>query len=449
MSVGLFNRSGPPVDFSSRPGWANLPIPGNFVPGFVVNVYWKDLQPNGPDDEIPATNALSQALVAANNKGMEQIKVRFFAGIHAPDWAMALGPGSITNYFEPQSGVYETIPPFWDPAFASAQAACMRKLVARYGQNPMFVEWAIAGPMVTFAEPCIIHTVNSSDPAEDAPIAANRAKLIAAGYTQELHDQAFTTAIQSHLGIISASTMAMNPIQQVLPDGSSFQSVARALQVIEEVYTTLGGNGGAGNNSIRHMPPSWNAITDTYPSSLGLIYTRLRELAAMDPRRPTYFQTATSARIGDLYEVCKSAVRMGATMIELPDGVSSYTDSTQPWGMTPAEFDEINAGLRANANMEVEPPPGVDLVEDPNDPGTYLNGVEDPNDPGTFLGLTEDPADPGTFLLDGGGGGEPNPTVTEDPSDPGIFLGLAEDPTDSGTFLGLTEDPLDPGTFKI
>lgn len=47
------------------------------------------------------------------------------------------------------------------------------------------------------------------------------------------------------------------------------------------------------------------------------------------------------------------------------------------------------------------------LIEDPNDPGTYLiyqnSLIEDPNDPGTYLinnpRIQEDPSDQGTYLV--------------------------------------------------
>jgi hypothetical protein len=231
----------------------------------------------------------------------------------------------------------------------------MRQLVDRYGQNPLLKEWAIAGPMTVYAEPAIINVMNVGDPAENVFIQSNRDKLMAAGYTLEAHMAAYTRAIESHIGLLGSSTMAFNPMQYLNPDGTPVASVAKSLEHIEEIAAILGPDGGAGNNSIRHMIPGWNALTDTYPTALDAIYTRLSEIAELTPRRPTYWQTATSARIGNLYEVCRSVVRMGGHMVELPDGVSKYCDSTQPWGMTPAQFDEINAGLQANAQKGTQP----------------------------------------------------------------------------------------------
>lgn len=369
QSVGLFTRGGIPADTSTDPAWAGKTIPNNYVTGFVVNVYWKDLQPNGPNDVIPEANAMTEALAQAAAKNMTQLKVRFFSGIHAPEWAMDLGGGRITDFYEPQSNKYEDIPRFWHPDFAAAQAACMRQLVERYGQNRIFVEWAIAGPMVTYAEPCILHLNKVADPVEQTQIQANRDKLLAAGYTMAQHRAAFTTAFKSHIGLLGSSTIALNPLQTLNPDGTNNNSVADALQLLEEVHDILGSDGGGGNNSIRHMPPSWNATTDTYPNLLDQIYTRLTEISREEPRRPTYWQTATAERIGNLYETCKSAVRMGATMIEL---ASKFTESNQLWGMTPEQFDEINAGLRANAGVTNggDPPP------DPDPTTTNLSYVE-------------------------------------------------------------------------
>ena len=343
-SVGLFQRQGTPSDTSTQPGWSGLSILGGYVKGMVVNAYWNDFQPTATTDSVPATNAISTAIAFATANGL-QLKVRLFAGVHAPGWAKALSGGSVTM-FEPQSSVFFECPRFWHPDYIAAFGAFMAKIKEAYGLDPAIDEWAITGPMTYYAEPMLTQTATQADPVKNTETANNRARLIAAGYTIAAHDTAFRQCIDMHTGLRGVSALACNALQQVNSDGTFTKSSAKTVSLMTYARTVLGGRGGVGNNSLRHSPPNWDAVNDVWPGEYATIYTQIKTMG-----HPSYIQTAQPTLVGNLYEACKASARMGVTMIELPGGTSSYTSTGTAAGLSPAQFDEINGLLAANAAL--------------------------------------------------------------------------------------------------
>src|SRR5712692_6808847 len=124
---GLIDRNGPPP-----PEWLGQ------MGGFVVNAFWSDLQP-AENDPIAANNAIDSAIARA--QGLEAsgahigIKVRFYAGIDAPQWAKNLGGGPVTIY-DPTAGRGGTVGRFWTPQFGAAYDAVWQQLATKYDSVP-------------------------------------------------------------------------------------------------------------------------------------------------------------------------------------------------------------------------------------------------------------------------------------------------------------------------
>jgi hypothetical protein len=139
------------------------------------------------------------------------------------------------------------------------------------------------------------------------------------------------------------SELACNPHQNAT---TTTNNAPTTINMMDEARLALGYFVGLGNNSLRDNLTSTNPLG---PATVTQIWG-----AIGDRLQPKYFQTATSARVGDLYVACQLAVTLGACMVELPGGTEQYTNSTvdefgRRIGMTPAEFNTINAGLTANA----------------------------------------------------------------------------------------------------
>jgi hypothetical protein len=75
-----------------------------------------------------------------------------------------------------------------------------------------------------------------------------------------------------------------------------------------------------------------NSASD--PPKYPRMYTAMRQLG-----NPTSFQTATSAKVGDLFAVLDWAVAQGANSVELPQGYVSDP---------PARYTDISNRLAAN-----------------------------------------------------------------------------------------------------
>jgi hypothetical protein len=190
-------------------------------------------------------------------------------------------------------------------------------------------EVAMSNCMTKFAEEDIRQN------AEGITLHANRALYAAFGYTLAADIAACRASIDAFLPLRCVAARACNPHQ----NGLTAQNAMGVTQTLMRyARDTLGLYASLGNNSdrIRNDPP--------WPTpNMALLYGAITNFGP-----PSYIQTAATARVGNLYETCKKAVSYGCTMIELPAG---YTDTTVDTGMTPDEFDEINASLTANAAL--------------------------------------------------------------------------------------------------
>lgn len=324
ISIGLFDRTGAPQSSSSAAAWVGEVIPVNYVKGMVANINWSELQPDAAGQTFDST-AVEDAITEAGDLGL-QLKVRVFFGSNAPTWAKTIG-GAAIAMVEPQSGNPFTVGRWWHEDYVEAVRLFWEQFASTYessmGNDGPLREVAIGGAMTRYVEQDIRQ---NSDP-------GNRQALIDAGYTLDADLVSQEASIEAHLPLRCVSSRACNPYQV----GDTLHNVAsHTLNLMDHVRETLGLYGSLGNNSDR--------VEDGWPSTkFAQIYTRITESGA-----PSYIQTAASGRVGDLYETCHKAVSYGCTSIELPGSTSDYT-STNGWGMTPTQFDEINASLVENA----------------------------------------------------------------------------------------------------
>jgi hypothetical protein len=290
--AGLLDRDGPP--------------PAEFLPslgGFVVNVYWENLQPASGAALAP-DNAIDQAIIdvrslnAAHHTNLG-LKIRLYAGIWAPNWVKDLGgpPIPITN---PQDGGTGTIGRFWTAPFGTAYDNLETLLAAKYDSVPEIREVTIARCTTFYDEPFI----------RDTTAPATVSALIGAGYTvaadqtcQEQEIEASTVWHHTH------SDLALNPYQVIEPDGSTSTDEPFTESMMQYCRQVLGTACILENNSLRDPAPGAAYLS---------MYQAMMELGA-----PIAFQTATADRVGSLSQTLAYAVSLGAGSVELPAGYES------------------------------------------------------------------------------------------------------------------------------
>ncbi len=295
--AGLLDRNGTP--------------PPAFLPslaGFVVNVYWRDLQPTS-GATLAANNAIDRAITEvrslnANDHTDLGLKIRLFTGIWAPGWVKNLG-GSPIAIVNPQAGNTATIGRFWTDAYGAAYDRFETLLAAKYDSVPEVREVTIARCTTFYDEPFI----------RDSNAPATVSALIAAGYTlsadescQEQEIQASTVWQHTH------SDLAFNPYQAIAPTGSASVDESFTESMMQYCRQVLGTACVLENNSLRDTPAG---------AAYNSMYASMSQLGA-----PIAFQTATAVRIGSLAQVITYAVSLGANSVELPAGYESIETPT-------------------------------------------------------------------------------------------------------------------------
>jgi len=306
---GVFSRDGaPPPDYLSVMG------------GWVVNAYWKDLQPN-PGDPIVTNpkNAIDQAIDqvhkinAANPAYKLRLKVRLFAGVDAPDWAKSLGGGPVT-ISDPGSGITGTVGRFWTKAFGTAYTDFINKIAALYDSVYAIGDVTLNRCMTIYAEPYIRQT----------SVPSNVSHLLAAGFTTDKDTTCHQEEIDNGRAFSTTRvSVAFNPYQQINADGTTQTNEALTEQMIDYCRRQLLKQCVLENNSIRTPE-----LGGDYPA----LYAKIQRMGP-----PIAFQTATLARVGDLGATLQWAVGEGANVVEWPGS-----------GLTPSQLAPYNNALKAN-----------------------------------------------------------------------------------------------------
>jgi hypothetical protein len=275
-----------------------------------VRILWKHLQPTGADSLDPTR--IDQELA---RPGTKRVRLRVFAGMHSPDWVKHLAGGPVPDFVDPfdvvagQPPKTEDIPRFWTPEVGAAYANLQRLLAARYDGDPRIAEVVISRCSAFYPEPFL----------RQASDAANRAKLVEAGYTVAADRQCHEEQIEAHrVWTTTRSSLAVNPAQLVESADRHVVDLDFTTEMMSHCRTTLGKRCVLSNNSIR-----WPLSDLDKDRPQEAYYQRMYDaMAALGP--PVAFQTAVGARIGDCAETLRWAVAFPAASVELPKQPTSY-----------------------------------------------------------------------------------------------------------------------------
>jgi hypothetical protein len=292
------------------PGLYTIGSTGEFpdlVDAWVVKFDWRVLQP-APDTFRfgPIDDAVARAKAAG-----DVLRLKIFAGRSAPDWVKQRF-GTVTVY-DPIDGITAAVPRWWIPSYMDVYARFQRRLADRYDLTPAIRTVTVSGAMTVYAEPFIRGMAS--------PV--TRANLLATGYTPQKDRQAILASIEAQSGWKrTRQVLAFNPWQFVEADGSFGSDVSFTNRVMERFRAAFGRRAILQNNSIRS---SW--ILDHMPFGYDAMYRHMRELGGL-----LSFQTARTARVGDLATVLGWAIEQGAHGVELhagSDNKMSYEQARQ------------------------------------------------------------------------------------------------------------------------
>jgi hypothetical protein len=122
----------------------------------VINVTWKQLQPNnGTTLDTSAIEAGLSAIATYNAMYPSHKmvgKLRIFSGLNAPVWALNLDGAPVTGTL---NGVTGSIPRFWTANYQAAWTALQTQLAAVYDKDSRLGEVAVSGCSARTAEPFI------------------------------------------------------------------------------------------------------------------------------------------------------------------------------------------------------------------------------------------------------------------------------------------------------
>jgi hypothetical protein len=293
------------IDRQSEPSSAYDGI----LAGWVVNVGWSDLQPN-EGGAIVHPNPIDDALTAVAQRTGMRLKIRFeksssgAGALGEPAWVQHLG-GDPVQVTDPTDGATGLVGRWWTSQFRDAYADLQTKLAAAYDGNAAIADVTIARCTTIYSEPFI----------RDISSAATVQALLAAHYTVAADEQCQEDQITAHdVWKHTHSSLSFNPYETIAQDGTVGQDEAFTESMMSDCRSVLGERCTLENNSIRQ-------------SSLGGSYDQM--YAAMKAEGPwIHFQTATSAKVGDLPTVLQWAVGEGANAVELPGGYENLISTS-------------------------------------------------------------------------------------------------------------------------
>ncbi|VGO20870.1 Ig-like domain-containing protein [Pontiella sulfatireligans] len=333
---GLVDRRG----INSASGWADV------VDHFVINVYWDDTQ---PAENTYDYSVIDAALAEAQLHG-HSVFLRFFAGIHTPDWIK----NDIGWYDYTDDGDTLKVPYWWTDSFGVYYRNMMQRLAARYDHDDRVTTVSISRCMTQYAEPMIRQT-NVEEVRND---------LIDGGYTEAKDIAAQKEAIDDHAAIWTNtfSSYAFNPYQYVDSNKKLQKDINVTTDIMDYCVATLGDLAAIQNNSLR-VDPSW-AGNEIYQLMYDHMISLNETLGTV-----IGFQTATYDRVVDLRATIERAIEYNATWLELPGGYDSYTGSAENPDCELADFDLYDQLIELGGDQD----PSITLTS-PRE-GDYLGGI--------------------------------------------------------------------------
>jgi hypothetical protein len=196
----------------------------------VILVTWEQLQPtNGSTLNTAAIESGLSAIATYNaaHPGHTMVgKLRVFAGLNTPAWALAIDGGPVTATINGTTG---SLAKFWTADYATAWTNLQNQLAAVYDKDPRIGEVAVSGCASRTAEPFIFTT----DPSVISV-------ALAAGYTDAQFQTCLSTmATQYATWTVTPLDYTFNAFTQI-NTGTGVTNTAFPIQVITAWRSTLG-----------------------------------------------------------------------------------------------------------------------------------------------------------------------------------------------------------------
>lgn len=153
---------------------------------------WKDYNPS---PEVYVWSGVDNML--AKHPDL-RFRLRFMAGIHAPDWAKARSGGAIQHEPNQSNGAAGMVPRFWTRSYFDDYMAFMAAVADRYESNPQVVEIPNALTTTAYAEPFIL-----------AADAATIDRYWAAGYRRDLVEQNLLRSVHAMMDLFPTTRVSL------------------------------------------------------------------------------------------------------------------------------------------------------------------------------------------------------------------------------------------------
>jgi hypothetical protein len=276
----------------------------SIVDARVPTVEWRVLQP-APDRfrYAPIDDLIANARAAGDT-----LRLRVMAGRFAPDWVKRrFGTVEVRD---PIDGISASVPRWWVADYMNVYRRFQAKLAARYDGNGTIRSVTVSGAMTVYAEPFIR---GMSSP-------FTRTSLLAAGYSAKKDRRAIRESLDAQEPWQGTrQILAFNAWQFVRQDGTFGIDTRFPNRIMDRFRSMFGRRAILQNNSIR---ASW--IQDGMPSVIAPIYRHMKALGG-----PLSYQTARTARVGDLATVLAWCIRQGAHGVEIHRGASDQITTAQ------------------------------------------------------------------------------------------------------------------------
>lgn len=267
---------------------------------------WDELMPVAgtvlPGNPIDSAIAEIRKWNGANPKAQQALKLRVASGVRTAPYAL----GQTFLASDPASGATGQCPRFWAPTYRTQWRRFAAALAAKYDGVPEIANVVLARAMTIYNEPMIRQGSNK----------LQVAAMVAAGFDSAI-DQVQQVEDAIYLaGLWKSTTVgyALNPYQVINPIGKT--DVAATIAMAEAMRTAAPGLG-LENDSLR----------DAYITGTGVYQTMYG--AMTEAGAPLGVQTATLARVGDLYATIVGAHAMGFSHVELPAGFETVLTVAQ------------------------------------------------------------------------------------------------------------------------
>jgi hypothetical protein len=270
---------------------------------WVPAVKWRRLQP-GPHR---FRFGIIADLVRKARASGDSLRLRIMAGRFAPRWVKRRF-GTVT-ISEPVDDIRATVPKWWKRGYMDVYRRFQSRLAARFDGNATIRSVTVSGAMTIYAEPFI----------RGVSLSKTRTALIRAGYSAGKDRRAILASLRAQRPWHrTRQIMAFNAWQFVRQDGTFGNSARFTNRVMSRFRAIFGRRAILQNNSIR---AKW--VRDM-PRVIAPVYRHMRELG-----RPLSYQTARTARVGDLALVLDWCLQQGAHGVELHRGASLQLTTTQ------------------------------------------------------------------------------------------------------------------------